>query len=81
MSGSQCLLKTFWRALSERSGVHFGVSGQNCDQALAAARQEAITQAEGDSLDLAKALGLVRGGIIAALERDSRRREWFKVVD
>ena len=53
---------------SERSGVHFSVSGQNCDQALAAARQEAITQAEGDSLDLAKALGLVRGGIIAALE-------------
>ena len=52
---------------SERSGVHFSVSGQNCDQALAAARQEAITQAEGDSLDLAKALGLVRGGIIAAL--------------
>ena len=53
---------------SERSGVHFSVSGENCDQALAAARQEAITQAEGDSLDLAKALGLVRGGIIAALE-------------
>ena len=53
---------------SERSGVRFGVSGQNCDQALAAARQEAITQAEEDSLDLAKALGLVRGGIIAALE-------------
>ena len=53
---------------SERSGVRFGVSGQNCDQALAAARQKAITQAEGDSLDLAKALGLVRGGIIAALE-------------
>ena len=53
---------------SERSGVRFGVSGQSCDQALAAARQEAITQAEGDSLDLAKALGLVRGGIIAALE-------------
>ena len=53
---------------SERSGVRFGVSGQNCDQALAAARQEVITQAEGDSLDLAKALGLVRGGIIAALE-------------
>ena len=53
---------------SERSGVRFGVSGQNCDQALTAARQEAITQAEGDSLDLAKALSLVRGGIIAALE-------------
>ena len=53
---------------SERSGVRFGVSRQNCDRALAAARQEAITQAEGDSLDLAKALGLVRGGIIAALE-------------
>ena len=53
---------------SERSGVRFGVSRQNCDQALAAARQEAITQAKGDSLDLAKALGLSRGGIIAALE-------------
>ena len=38
---------------SERSGVHFSVSGENCYQALAAARQEAVTQAEGDSLDLA----------------------------
>ena len=53
---------------SERSGVHFSVSGENCDRALAAARQEAITQAEGGSLDLAEALGVVRGGIIAALE-------------
>ena len=41
---------------SERSGVHFSVSGENCDRALAAARQEAITQAEGGSLDLAEAL-------------------------
>ena len=46
---------------SERSGVHFSVSGQNCDHALAAARKEAITQAKG--------LGLVRGEIIAALWR------------
>ena len=53
---------------SERSGVRFSVSGQSCDQALAAARQEAIMQAEGDSLDLAEALGLVRGGIIAVVE-------------
>ena len=53
---------------SERSGVHFSVSGENCDRALAAARQEAITQAEGDSLDLAEALGVVRGGIIAVVE-------------
>ena len=53
---------------SERSGVHSSVSGENCNRALAAARQEAITQAEGGSLDLAEALGVVRGGIIAALE-------------
>ena len=53
---------------SERSGVRFSVSGQSCDQALAAAGQEAIMQAEGDSLDLAEALGLVRGGIIAVVE-------------
>ncbi len=53
---------------SERSGVHFSVSGENCDRALAAARQEAITQAEGGSLDLAEALGVVRGGIIIAVE-------------
>ena len=53
---------------SERSGVRFSVSGQSCDQALAAARQEAIMQAEGDSLDLAEVLGLVRGGIIAVVE-------------
>ena len=34
----------------------------------AAARQEAITQAEGASLDLAEALGVVRGGIITVVE-------------
>ena len=56
---------------SERSGVRFSVSGQSCDQALAAARQEAIMQAEGDSLDLAEALGLVRGGIIAVVENSA----------
>ena len=44
---------------TERSGALFGVIGQECDQALAAARQEAITRAEGDSLDLAEALGVV----------------------
>ena len=53
---------------SERSGVRFSVSGENCDRALAAARQEAITQAEGDSADLAEALGVVRGEIIVAVE-------------
>ena len=53
---------------TERSGALFGVIGQECDQALAAARQEAITRAEGDSLDLAEALGVVRSGIITAVE-------------
>ena len=53
---------------SERSGVLFGLSGEVCAQARAEARQEAITRAEGDSLDLAGALGLARSGIIAALE-------------
>ena len=53
---------------TERSGAVFSVSGQKCDQALAAARQEAITRAEGDSLDLAEALGMVRSGIITAVE-------------
>ena len=53
---------------TERSGAVFGVSGQECDQALAAARQEAISRAEGDSLDLAEALGVVRSGIITAVE-------------
>ena len=53
---------------TERSGAVFSVSGQKCDQALAAARQEAITRAEGDSLDLAEALGVVRSGIITAVE-------------
>ena len=53
---------------SEHSGVHFSASGENCDRALAAARQEAIAQAEGGSLDLAEALGVVRGGIIIAVE-------------
>ncbi len=53
---------------SERSGVRFSLSEENCDQALAVARQEAIAQAEGDSNDLAEALGVVRTGIIGAAE-------------
>ena len=54
--------------ISERSGVRFSVLGENCDNAVEAARQEAIAQAEGDSFDLAEALGVVRAGIIFAVE-------------
>ena len=53
---------------SERSGVRFSLSEVNCDGALAVARQEAITQAERDSDDLAEVLGVVRSGIIGAVE-------------
>ena len=53
---------------SERSGVRFSLSEENCDQVLAVARQEAITQAERDSDDLAQALGVARSGIIGAVE-------------
>ena len=53
---------------SERSGVHFSISGENCDRALVPVRQEAITHAERDSADLAEALGVVRGEIIVAVE-------------
>ena len=53
---------------SERSGVRFSLSEESCDRALVAARQEAITQAERDSDDLAQALGVVRTGIIGAVE-------------
>ncbi len=53
---------------SERSGVRFSVSGENCDRALAALRHEVIIQAERDSADLAEALGVVRSGIIIAIE-------------
>ena len=53
---------------SERSGVHFSVSGDNCDRALMAVRKEAIAQAEADSLNLAEELGVVRSGIIVAVE-------------
>ena len=53
---------------SERSGVHFSISRENCDRALVPVRQEAITHAERDSADLAEALGVVRGEIIVAAE-------------
>ena len=53
---------------SERSGVRFTPSEQSCDSALAVARQEAITQADRDSNDLAEVLGVVRAGIIGAVE-------------
>ena len=53
---------------SERSGVRFSLSGENCDLALVEARLEAITLAEGDLDDLSEALGVVRSGIIGAVE-------------
>ena len=53
---------------SERSGVRFSISRENCDRALVPVRQEAITHAERDSADLAEALGVVRGEIIVAVE-------------
>ena len=53
---------------SERSGVRFSLSEENCDLALALARQEAITLVERDSGDLADAVGVVRSGIIGAVE-------------
>ena len=54
---------------TERSGVRFSLSDENCDRALALARQEAVSQAELDSHDLAEALGVVRGDIIGAVEQ------------
>ena len=54
---------------TERSGVRFGVSGDNCERALAEARREVFTQAESDSLHLANALGVSRGEIKAAIEK------------
>ena len=53
---------------SERSGIRFNLSEESCDGALAVARQVAITRAERDSADLAEALGVVRSGIIGAVE-------------
>ena len=53
---------------SERSGVRFGLSEENCDRALALARRDAISQIDRKADDLAAALGMVRGGMIGAVE-------------
>ncbi len=51
---------------SEASGVRFSVA--DCDGALALARREAILLAEAGTDDLAQALEVNRGSVIAALE-------------
>ena len=53
---------------SERNGVRFSLSEESCDRALTAARRMAFAQAERDSSDLATALGVVRSGIVGAVE-------------
>lgn len=51
---------------SEASGVRFSI--EDCDGALALARREAILLAAAGADDLAQALGVNRGSVIAALE-------------
>jgi hypothetical protein len=53
---------------SESHGVHFSLSPEKCDQALALARREAVAQADKTAADLAEALGIKRGNIKGAVE-------------
>ena len=53
---------------SERHGVRYSLSAENCDRALSLARREAVPAAEKAGDDLAEALGLERGTVIGALE-------------
>ena len=49
-------------------GVRFGLSEENCEQAISLARREAVPGAEAAADDLADALGLERAEVIGALE-------------
>lgn len=53
---------------SESHGVHFSLSQEKCDQALALARREAVPQADKTAADLAEALSIKRGNIAGAAE-------------
>jgi hypothetical protein len=53
---------------SESHGVHFSLSQEKCDQALALARREAAPQADKTAADLAAAFGIKRGSIVGAVE-------------
>jgi hypothetical protein len=53
---------------SESYGVHFSLSQEKCDQALALARREAVPQADKTAADLAEALSIKRGSITGAME-------------
>jgi hypothetical protein len=53
---------------SESHGVHFSLSQEKCDQALALARREAVPQADKTAADLAEALSIKRGNITGAME-------------
>jgi hypothetical protein len=53
---------------SESHGVHFSLSQEKCDQALALARRKAVPQADKTAADLAEALSIKRGSIVGAVE-------------
>ena len=53
---------------SESHGVHFSLSQEKCDQALALARRQAVPQADKTAADLAGALSIKRGSITGAVE-------------
>jgi hypothetical protein len=53
---------------SESYGVHFSLSQEKCDQALALARRQAVPQADKTAADLAEALSIKRGSIAGAVE-------------
>ena len=53
---------------SESHGVHFSLSQEKCDQALALARREAVPQADKTAADLAEALSIKRGSIVGTVE-------------
>ena len=53
---------------SQAHGLRFGLSEENCDQAVALARREAVLKAGETASDLAEALEVNLGGVIGAVE-------------
>ena len=53
---------------SEFSGVRFSLSEASCGAALALARRDAISQIDKNADDLAGTFGMVRGGVVGAVE-------------
>ncbi|MYC32887.1 MAG: DUF541 domain-containing protein [Chloroflexi bacterium] len=64
---------------SEYYGLRFVLSAENCDRAMSLARRDAVSSAAKFADDLAQALGMEQGAVIAAQENPAPNRAYLLV--